>query len=241
MRAAANVPTADRLALAVEIEDGLRQLIEPAQVVELRALGVHLPGEQPASVLRGYFRDPADLARCAVDLDGFAKGIYFTLNPLRPDIMGRCPNRVERAGPGDAAKDEDVLGRRWLKLDFDPVRPSKTNSTDDELFDAIRCAERVWLAMRRQGWPEPRAGISGNGIHLLYRVDLPTDDGGIEARTLHRISREHSTPTVKIDPAVSNAARIWRLYGTLACKAPDTPERPRRRSVLLGRTRWQSP
>ena len=40
-------------------------------------------------------------------------------------------------------------------------------------------------------------------------------------------------PTVKVDLKVHNAARITKLYGTMARKGHDTTDRPHRRSELV--------
>jgi hypothetical protein len=37
-----------------------------------------------------------------------------------------------------------------------------------------------------------------------------------------------SDDQVSVDTGVYNAARIWKLYGTIACKGDNTPERPHR-------------
>jgi hypothetical protein len=38
---------------------------------------------------------------------------------------------------------------------------------------------------------------------------------------------------VKIDASVFNAARIWKLPGTMACKGADMPDRPHRIARLI--------
>ncbi len=42
-----------------------------------------------------------------------------------------------------------------------------------------------------------------------------------------------SNETVTVDTANHNAARIWKLYGTMSRKGDSTPERPHRRARLL--------
>src|SRR5262249_32077297 len=42
-----------------------------------------------------------------------------------------------------------------------------------------------------------------------------------------------SDDAVKVDTSVSNAARIWKLYGTMACKGDSTPDRPHRMASIL--------
>ena len=42
-----------------------------------------------------------------------------------------------------------------------------------------------------------------------------------------------SDSAVALDVSVFNAARIWKVYGTMACKGDNLPERPHRLSRLL--------
>jgi hypothetical protein len=74
---------------------------------------------------------------------------------------------------------------------------------------------------------------SGNGYYLLYRIDLPADDGGLVKRVLLALAQRFDTDAVKIDPAVFNPARICKVPGTWARKGDNTPERPHRESRLL--------
>src|SRR5215472_2330409 len=65
-------------------------------------------------------------------------------------------------------------------------------------------------------------------------IDLPNDD---RARDLVRaclavLARQFSTPAVTIDTSVYNAARIIKLYGTIARKGDATADRPHRRAEL---------
>src|SRR5262249_9768174 len=69
--------------------------------------------------------------------------------------------------------------------------------------------------------------------HLLYRVDLPVDDDQLIERLLTRLSERFDGDGVKIDRSIHNPARIARLYGTLAAKGDNTPERPHRFSKIL--------
>jgi len=52
-------------------------------------------------------------------------------------------------------------------------------------------------------------------------------------RLLVGIAARCATDDVSIDSTVFNAARIWKLYGTLSCKGDSIPQRPHRRSKLL--------
>src|SRR5262245_7450654 len=96
-------------------------------------------------------------------------------------------------------------------------------------------ARLVYAHLRGADWPEPIVASSGNGAHLLYRVDLPADDGGLVERCLSALGDKFDGPDVKVDRKVFNPARIWKLYGTLTCKGDSTPERPHRMAKVLSR------
>jgi hypothetical protein len=85
-----------------------------------------------------------------------------------------------------------------------------------------------------QGWPLPVLADSGNGGHLLYRIDLSNDESSrdVLARCLAALALRFSDEAVSVDETVFNAARIWKLYGTRTCKGDPTPERPHRRAGL---------
>src|SRR5262249_57025876 len=85
------------------------------------------------------------------------------------------------------------------------------------------------------GWPAPVEADSGNGAHLLYRIDLANNDGaaGLVQGCLAALDWQFSDAAVNVDTTVYNASRICKLYGTLAVKGDATAERPHRRSAIL--------
>jgi hypothetical protein len=89
--------------------------------------------------------------------------------------------------------------------------------------------------LRSQGWPAPIVCDSGNGYHLLYRIDLPADQESLElvASVLEALDFKFSDDAVKVDTTTKNAARITKAYGTTAKKGDDLPERPHRPSKIL--------
>jgi hypothetical protein len=120
-------------------------------------------------------------------------------------------------------------------LDFDPVRPAGVSSTDEEHAAALARAQECkdWLAS--EGFPQPLLADSGNGGHLVNGLDLPNDDASrqLVENILKAVAGRFSDSKVKVDVSVFNAARISKVYGTLACKGDDIPERPHRLSSIL--------
>ena len=226
MSAAAQSQGADE-----SILQALRVLYLPGQVVELR-----VPKGGPDGTISGFFNRGALLAQSAAELSGRYPGIYTTLNPLRPELLQRSPNRITRnADKGTLATDADVIARRWMLVDVDPERPADMSSTDAERAAAFELASRVadWLADR--GWPLPILADSGNGAHLLYRVDLPNDEQSkaLIHGVLRRLAAEFNAGGLKIDTKVANASRICKVYGTVAAKGAPTVDRPHRAAALL--------
>lgn len=217
-----------------QLASRLRVFSEPGQITELRALKVKQRYGRPQTIAGFFDSDHLDLmAREALRMEQSAQGVYFTVNPVKPALLARRSNRVEVAEQGDLTSDPDILHRRWLLVDADPVRPAKISATDEEKALALDAVMRVYDHLRERGWPMPVLADSGNGYHLLYRVDLPAGDGGVVERILKALAARFDTDQVKIDQTVFNPARIVKLYGTISRKGDDTPERPHRRSAIL--------
>jgi hypothetical protein len=153
------------------IEAAIRILFEPGQVVELRA-----PKAGKYGTISGYFDDHAKLAIELEKLSGKVEAVYYTLNPVNPALLARANNRVKPYAKGLTNDEPDnIVRRNWLLVDCDPVRPSEIPSTDDEKRAAKQLAMEVRNHLKSLGWPDAVAGDSGNGYHLLYRIDLPND------------------------------------------------------------------
>ena len=76
---------------------------------------------------------------------------------------------------------------------------------------------------------------SGNGGHLLYRIDLPNDSASrdLVKAVLEVLALKFNDAVVTVDTSVYNAARITKLYGTMVWKGDSTEDRPHRRSQML--------
>jgi hypothetical protein len=211
-------------------------LLAPDQIVELRALHSIDPGWSRQKTVSGYFDHDhiREFVGAALELSDHFEGVYFTFNPLKPDVLERSRNYIGSDRPVQAAKDDDVLARRWLLVDVDPNRAiADTSATDQEKQTARDVIGRIKVYLTGQGWPEPVVADSGNGYHLLYRIDLGSDNGSLVERILKSLSRQFSTDDAKVDTQVFNPSRLLKAYGTMARKGQHTPERPHRRSSVL--------
>ena len=214
------------------MEKALKLLIPAGAVVEIR-----IPKVGP-NTISGYFNDMDKLVKEVAKWSGRVPGIYITVNEVNPALLSRASNRARALGKGDSTtSDSDITRRRILPVDLDPVRPSGISSTNEEKEAAIEKAKamQTWLT-NNHGWPKPVLfGDSGNGAHIPYAIDLPNDTESklLIQKVLKVMDFAFSDEVVKVDLTTFNASRIWKLYGTMACKGDSTPERPHRMSEIL--------
>ena len=212
------------------IREALGLIFDPGQIVEVRALN--------GPTLTGYFDDLDRLAIEAAKIDRASRheGVYVTANPVHPDLLARAVNMVQIAKRGESTTDRDILRRRWFLVDCDAKRPKGISSTDEQHEAALAraCAIRDWLGAR--SWPAPLEADSGNGAHLMYRTEEPNDAPTLVLfqRSLQALCNRFGDEVVDIDLKPHNAARIWKLYGTVARKGdPKAAGRPHRRAKVL--------
>jgi len=226
-----------------QIEQALRLFAVPGQVIELRALR-HSPAK------RVECESFADITKAAErawvwDNNGWPEGIYFTPNPLKPDMAGRTAS----------ARKEDISARHWLLVDVDPVRPDKCSSTEPELQEAWEVIDACRSVLKGAGCVGEIVGCSGNGWHLCYPIDLPNNDESqaLVKAVLVGLGKHCDTDRAKVDVKCFDAVRIWKLYGTMVRKGPDQiketvspdgseifPPRPHRRAFLVEGSQWQA-
>ena len=213
-----NPPHADR----DEIRRTFDLFYRQGGVRELRALRCKPKGRGKPFTSAGCFDAVAPLVDEVMRLDRehAPEGTYFTLNPLKPELMARAnPNRATDYAEMTAA-DGDVDHRECILIDFDPKRARGISANDDELAKASECMTAARALLGTYGWPEPVVCLSGNGYHLLYWVALPNDDDARELvrRVLTKLQGSIATEFVDVDQSVFNAGRITKVYGTVARK-----------------------
>jgi hypothetical protein len=175
-------------------------------------------------VVKGYVsREP----------DRQPEGIYVTMNPLAEVYLARASNALGPKGKRISADDSGVVRRRWFVVDADPERLSGVSSTDAEKAAARLLIDGVREDLRARGFPESMLIDSGNGYHLWYLIDLPTDDGGRVQGLLKGLAARHNTPSAKVDTSLFNPSRIIKLPGTWARKGSNRPDRPHRMARVL--------
>ena len=211
----------------------LRTLFEPGDVFEIRILDAVLPNSNWEHTESGYFDyDHIDDVPNAIANFASYTGVYVTLNPADPSLQARANNRFKKAKSGTTTSNTEIVKRKWLLIDVDPVRPAGISATDSEKEKSFTLATTISEALYVAGWELPIVIDSGNGTQLLYKIDVPADDNGLVRDVLEVLSGA-STEKAKVDIAVHNAARISRIAGTWNCKGDSTKTRPHRIAKIL--------
>ena len=218
---------------ANEIIHALRLWFQAGDVFEVRVLDAVSADYRREHIESGYF-DYEHISAVPEALKRLLsfRGVYVTVNPVNPDLLARAVNRLRPAGRNPTTADTDIVRRRWLLIDCDPRRASGVSSSNAEHDFALAKAREIRDGLSSLGWPDPIMTDSGNGAQLMYRIDLPADDGELVRRVIGEIAKA-SSEQVAIDTSVHNPARIWRLPGTMNCKGDSIPERPHRMARIL--------
>jgi hypothetical protein len=212
-----------------EIRRAISVLSMPDGVIEVR-----VPKSERSGTISGFFDDHDALAKAIAACNGEGPGVYVTLNPVAKPLLARASNRL-RHHARETTTDHDIVRRVYLPFDFDPVRPAGISSTDVEHAAALKRMAEVAFNLNEEGWELPVRADSGNGGHLLYRIDLPNETESTELiKTLFVVLADRfDDEMVKLDRAIFNASRIIKAYGTWARKGDNTADRPHRLARLL--------
>lgn len=189
------------------------------------------------NVYSGYFNDVDILLRELKHMTYTADcNVYITLNSLNQACFDRTQkNKFERSSKATTS-DKDVVGYDWLMVDLDPVRPTGTSSTNEQIEKAKQLGNNIFTFMQSLGFEKPLTAFSGNGVHLLYRVRMKNEAEKVKLleKSLKTLNMLFSTSEVDVDMKNFNPSRICKLYGTLAQKGTNSKERPHRMSKILG-------
>ena len=161
--------------------------------------------------------------------------VYFVLNKIDSACYGRTQSEKIVKSPKITTNDNDIIRRSFVFVDFDPVRKSGTNASNEEFELAHKKAQDVFRFLRDRGFSEPIICRSGNGMHLTYKVDLPNDSQTTETlkRFYEYLASVYTDEKVDIDTKVFNLARLCKLYGTMAKKGANLQDRPWRMSEIV--------
>ncbi|WP_109485411.1 hypothetical protein [Occallatibacter savannae] len=164
------------------------------------------------------------------DDDTDIKAIFVQLQVLDPTTLTDITK-------GKGVQRHHILKYRWFVVDVDTCRPNKStsNASEEEKVLSRETTIAVRAYLQSAGWPEPILCDSGNGWHLVWRIDLSNTDEHFHLlqsclRALaHKFNSEHA----EIDVSLAEPEQIIKLWGTTVRKGEDTAERPWRRSRVL--------
>lgn len=195
-------------------------------LTEIRILG-------NGKTFSGYFTDCETMLSQLKNYDGY--GIYATINEIKESCYGRGQHDIIVQKPKATTNDNDIEKRQLILLDFDPTRPSDTNSSAEELSYAEKKMRMVYKFLRDQGFNAPVVAMSGNGYHLYYKINLDNSEESksLVQNFLHALDMMFSDDQVKVDVSVFNASRIAKVIGTTSNKGTNTKERPQRLSSFI--------
>jgi hypothetical protein len=194
-------------------------------IIELRAIS---PSGSGSPITKHYRAEnykslgalKATFERDAIKLNNDGYNIYTVMNPIRHEFSGK------------AAKDDDILHRKWLLIDIDKASSEKRPSTQEELDAARALAVEIANYLKVEAWGDPGLAVmSGNGYHLYYDLGQMTNTTGsadLVRAALAELARSFDTSSVKVDQVVYNASRITKVVGTVARKGVNTPKTPYR-------------
>ena len=208
--------------------NGSTYLVDPGTIMELRAQKVGFRNDFKATVSRFYDSDHLlDMAIKAMNLAHTAKGVFFTLDPLDPELLAlKKPNHAENS-PAEPPKTPTSSTQTKLLIDIDPMlgsaRPptetltSDIRATNEEQARTQTSPPRASGATSRSpAGPGRSWSTRATSSFLLYIVDLPPDDG----RLIKRCLKASSPPSAMTTRCISTngyrfPAGSWRIPGTI--------------------------
>ena len=222
---------------------GLSPLISAGDVFEIRALNVTKSNGYAPLTAFGVFDSIGVAIEEVAKFCGQheADGWYFSPNHLIPGVLSRSPNKIVIASKSDVlAGDRDVLSRMWLLIDLDYQRPAGTAASDLEVGETHAAAKVLYAILKPAFGCHGILFDSGNGRHLLFRIDVPCEDNGLISRVLqtsNALLKERCDLPVHVDVVTANPARIWKLPGSFSRKGYEVPSQQRfhRMAKLLWR------
>ena len=216
-----------------EIARTLRMFVQPGGIGEVRV------GEYNGIKRFGVYFDYDqidEVTRMITDYSQTAKAVHVVMNELVAETLdGRPRPRLTQVFV--LTRNIDVARRRWLLIDFDPQSPErgKDSATNAEKTVALARMRACLAWLLDHGFSPPIWCDSGNGWHLLFRIDLPNDQvsSNLVKAFLLALSDRFSDDQVTLDKVVHNVGRITKCYGSVSRKGEHSPERPHRASRVL--------
>lgn len=195
---------------------------------------IRIPTNGRNGTVSGYFDNTKDAITALDNLLFDAESVYMTLNRFPEQCCGRSYNQFAYRSRF-ATADSDVTRRLWLLIDCDSKKPVGTSATDEQHAWSHAKAKQIRADLAKLGFPDPVYADSGNGAHLLYRIDLQNDETSKQLikSFLEILAKRYDDEHVAIDKSVFNAGRVTKLYGTKVRKGHETGGARHRASLLI--------
>lgn len=200
-------------------------------LTEVRAIGNGL-------TYSGYFKSIDNLIKEIRPLTDM--NLYYVLNSIDDACYSReqCEKMVKK--PKNTTQDKEIIGRDFIVIDLDPIRPTGVNATDEELQKSKDTANRIYKYLRDEGFQSIIVNTSGNGVHIKIPVALMNTDDNTELvkRFLNQLSLMFSDENVDVDTSCFNASRLIKIPHTYSRKGVSNSrcvntDRPQRQSVYV--------
>lgn len=213
-----------------EIRKAISIMKPGGQIFEIRII------YENKKVFSGYFDDAEILIKELEKQNKSNCNIYITLNALNDACFDRSQKNKFEYNSKATTSDNDVVGIEWLMVDLDPKRPAGTSSTNEQIEKAKKLGNEIFDYLRKIGFERPLVASSGNGVHLLYRVNLKNSRDNVQLleKSLKTLNILFGNDDIDVDMKNFNPSRICKLYGTMAQKGTSTDKRPHRISFIIG-------
>lgn len=185
----------------------------------------------------GYFKSFENLCQqLAPFTEMDDEQIYFVMNEISSDCYARpqCERFVK--SPKATTKDDEIVSRRWILCDFDPVRLPNISSSPEQFELAHKKAQEVYKYLKEEcGFEDMVVAISGSGWHVLIPVKIPCSDetDKIIKDFYTYMGSKFSDDKVEYDVKVYNRSRITKLYSVVSKKGANLPSNPWRQSKIV--------
>lgn len=193
------------------------------KLTEIRLIGTN-------KVYSGYFTDANTLIKAITPYVSTCN-TYFTINSINGECYGREQKDCIIQKPKNTTSDSEVVGRDFVFIDFDSVRITGINASDEEIEYTKKKANEVYKFLEDNGFYKPIVIFSGSGVHFYLKcaMKITPENDDIVKRFTMSLGMLFSDEHVEIDQKVFNAGRISRLVGTYSRKGSySDKERPQR-------------
>ena len=189
-------------------------------------------------IYSGIFDNEEDLIREVNKYDREPYNIYFIFNELK-DALNGMPQLNKMMRGAKTVNDKDIKYRRWLMIDFDPIREGDVKeiaSTQEEFENSKVAAREARKYLLSLGFKQPVVCFSGNGTHLNFKLDnieCNEQTDKVIGNVLKYLAMKFTDEKVDCDTKVSNRARLTKFYSSVSRKGGNTPTRPHRKSEIV--------